>query len=366
MTGPVRDTAAVVGIGMTTLSRKSCCSVLQLAVEAAELALADAGLAAADVDAVLSYHLNDSAPAPYVAHSLGMNRLGWHNDIYGGGTQAASILGDAAMLITSGLARRVLVYRALNGRSGKRMSQVPLRVGAGAEEQFTLPYGMLGPVHLFALAAQRWLSDRGLGPDALGHVVVSSRARAADNPRAVLRMPMTLEEHAASPMVASPLRRPDCCLETDGAAAVIVAPARDFPDAPRLRAVVRGGGSGSSTMDKADDVSRVFSAYLAPSLYQAAGMAPRDIDVAMLYDAYSFLVLAQLEDFGFCDRGEVPSLLGSGAPVVNPNGGLLSEGYVHGLNNVLEAVRQLRAGATVALVTGFGGSYGSAAILTRS
>ena len=145
-----------------------------------------------------------------------------------------------------------------------------------------------------------------------------------------------------------------------------MAPAGEFPDAPRLRAVVRGGGGGSSTMDKADDVSRVFSAYLAPSLYQAAGMTPRDIDVAMLYDAYSFLVLAQLEDFGFCGRGEVPALLGPGAPVVNPNGGLLSEGYVHGLNNVLEAVRQLRAGATVALVTGFGGSYGSAAILTRS
>jgi len=365
VTGPVRDTAAVVGIGMTTLSRKSGCSVLELAVQAAELALEDAGLAAADVDAVLSYHMNDSAPVPYVARSLGMGRLGWHNEIYGGGTQAASILGDAAMLISSGQARRVLIFRALNGRSGKRMSQVPLRVGAGAEEQFTMPYGMLGPVHLFALAAQRWLSDRGLGPDALGHVVASSRARAADNPRAVLRLPMTLEEHAASPMVASPLRRADCCLETDGAAAVIVAPAGEFPDAPRLRAVVRGGGSGSSTMDKTDDLSRVFSAYLAPSLYQAAGMTPRDIDVAMLYDAYSFLVLAQLEDFGFCGRGEVPALLGPGAPVVNPNGGLLSEGYVHGLNNVLEAVRQLRGGATVALVTGFGGSYGSAAILVR-
>jgi acetyl-CoA acetyltransferase len=351
---------------MTPLSRESGCSVLQLAVQAAELALEDAGLAATDIDAVLSYHLNDSAPVPYVARSLGMRQLGWHNEIYGGGTQAASILGDAAMLVSSGLARRVLIYRALNGRSGKRMSQVPLRMGAGAEEQFTLPYGMLGPVHLFALAAQRWLSDRGFGPEVLGDVVISSRGRAADNPRALLRKPMTLEEYLASPMVAAPLRRPDCCLETDGAAAVIVTPAGDAPDAPRLRAVVRGGGSGSSTMDKTDDVSRVFSAYLAPSLYRAAGMAPANVDVAMLYDAYSYLVLAQLEDFGFCGHGEAPALLGPGGPLVNPNGGLLSEGYVHGLNNVLEAIRQLRAGASVALVTGFGGSYGSAAILTRS
>jgi acetyl-CoA acetyltransferase len=364
VTSPMRDTAALVGIGMTPLSRESGRSVLQLAVEAAELALQDAGFAAGDIDAVLSYHMNDSAPVPYVARSLGIDPLGWHNEIFGGGTQSASILGDAAMLITSGLARRVLIFRALNGRSGKRMSQAPLRMGAGAEEQFTLPYGMLGPVHLFALAAQRWLSDRKLGPETLGHVVVSSRAHGAGNTRAMLRTPMTLDEYLASPMVASPLRRADCCLETDGAAAVIVASARDFPDAPRLRAVVRGGGSGSSTMDKTDDVARVFSAYLAPSLYQAARMAPRDVDVAMLYDAYSFLVLAQLEDFGFCGRGETPTF-GLGAPVVNPNGGLLSEGYVHGLNNVLEAVRQLRAGASVALVTGFGGSYGSAAVLAR-
>jgi acetyl-CoA acetyltransferase len=364
VTSPMRDTAALVGIGMTPLSRESGRSVLQLAIEAAELALQDAGLAAADIDAVLSYHMNDSAPVPYVARSLGIDPLGWHNEIFGGGTQSASILGDAAMLIASGLARRVLVFRALNGRSGKRMSQASLRMGAGAEEQFTLPYGMLGPVHLFALAAQRWLSDRKLGPEVLGHVVVTSRAHAAGNTRAMLRKPMTFEEYLASPMVASPLRRADCCLETDGAAAVIVASARDFPDAPRLRAVVRGGGSGSSTMDKTDDVSRVFSAYLAPSLYEAAAMAPRDVDVAMLYDAYSFLVLAQLEDFGFCGRGETPTF-GLGAPVVNPNGGLLSEGYVHGLNNVLEAVRQLRAGASVALVTGFGGSYGSAAVLAR-
>ena len=366
MTSTVRDTAAVVGIGMTTLSRNSGFSVLELAVQAAELALEDAGLTAADVDAVLSYHMNDSAPVPYVARSLGIGRLGWHNEIYGGGTQAASILGDAAMLISSGLARRVLVFRALNGRSGKRMSQVPLRVGAGAEEQFTLPYGMLGPVHLFALAARRWLSDRGLGTEVLSDVVINSRARAAGNPRALLRKPMTIEEYLASPMVAEPLRRVDCCLETDGAAALIMAPARDVPDAPRMHAVVRGGDGGSSTMDKTDDVSRIFSAYLAPSLYRAAGMTPRDVDVAMLYDAYSFLVLAQLEDFGFCDRGEPPGLPGPDGPLVNPNGGLLSEGYVHGLNNVLEAIRQLRAGASVALVTGFGGSYGSAAILTRS
>ena len=117
---------------------------------------------------------------------------------------------------------------------------------------------------------------------------------------------------------------------------------------------MRGGGPGSSTMDKAADLTTTFSAYVAPALYAAAGMKPGDVDVALLYDAYSYLVPQQLADFGL-----------DPAVPVNPHGGLLSEGYVHGLNNVAEAVRQVRAGAETALVTGFGGSYGSAAVLVR-
>jgi acetyl-CoA acetyltransferase len=132
-------------------------------------------------------------------------------------------------------------------------------------------------------------------------------------------------------------------------------------------------------MDKADDVTRIFSSYVAGPLYDAAGMKPGDIDVSLLYDAYSWLVPRQLEDFGLVPRGELAATLGpvprgiasDGSSPVNPHGGLLSEGYVHGLNNVAEAVRQLRGdgtsqvrGASVALCTGFGGGYGSAAILT--
>jgi acetyl-CoA acetyltransferase len=330
---------------MTALTRDSGRSVLELAVEASTAALADAGLAPSDVDAVLSYHLGDSVPVLYLARVLGVRRLGWHNEIYGGGSQSASILGDAAMLIDAGVARTVLIYRALNGRSGKRLGQAALRVGDGAEDQFTLPYGMLGPVHLFALAAQRYGGD-------FADVVIRSRAAAASNPRALRRTPMTREDYLASPMVASPLRRADCCQETDGACALVVTAADRAPGGPRIHAVVRGGGPGSSTMDKADDVGRIFSAYVAPALYEAAGMKPADIDVALLYDAYSFLVPRQQEDFEL-----------DAAVPVNPHGGLLSEGYVHGLNNVAEAVRQVRAGVGVALCTGFGGSYGSAAVL---
>lgn len=359
--------AAIAGIGMTELSRESGRTELDLAVEAARRALDDAGVERPD--AIMSYHLSDSAPVLYVARRLGLERLGWHNEIYGGGSQSASILGDAAMLIDAGLAETVLVYRALNGRSGRRLNALGLRLGEGNEEQFTHPYGMAGPVHQFALAAQRYLHDTGLTERHLYAVVARSREHAAGNPRALRRAPLSADEYLASPVVAAPLRRVDCCQETDGGCALVITSARRAPAAPRIQAVVRGGGPGASTMDKAADVTRIFSAYVAPSLYEAAGMRSGDIDVALLYDAYSWLVPRQLEDFGLVARPELAGGLtpdaGSILDMVNPHGGLLSEGYVHGLNNVAEAVRRLRGGAgEVALCTGFGGSYGSAAIMT--
>src|SRR5688572_28893242 len=133
---PFAGRAAVAGIGMTALSRQSGRTELELAVEACRAACADAGIGPGDVDAVLSYHMNDSAPVVQVARALGIERLGWHNDIAGGGTQAASILGYAAMLVHAGLARNILIFRALNGRSGKRMNTV----STGPQERFS--YGM--------------------------------------------------------------------------------------------------------------------------------------------------------------------------------------------------------------------------------
>ncbi|GAA1544786.1 lipid-transfer protein [Actinomadura kijaniata] len=367
--------AAVAGVGMTALTRASGRTELQLAVEAARAALDDAGIDRPD--AILSYHLGDSAPVLYVARELRMPEIGWHNEIYGGGTQSASVLADAAMLIDAGLAGNVLVYRALNGRSGKRMNALGLKLGEGTEEQFTHPYGMAGPVHQFALAARRYLHDTGLTEVHTHAVVAQSREHAFRNGRAIRHERLDLDAYLAGPMVAAPLRRLDCCQETDGACALVVTRAERAPDAPRIHAVVRGGGPGASAMDRADDVTRIFSGHLAAPLYEAAGMKPDHIDVALLYDAYGWLVPRQLEDFGLVGRADLAAALGSreiawnGRVPVNPHGGLLSEGYVHGLNNVAEAVRQLRGtgtnqvpGAGVALCTGFGGSYGSAAILT--
>ncbi|RYE44686.1 MAG: acetyl-CoA acetyltransferase [Hyphomicrobiales bacterium] len=371
---------AVSGIGMTEISRRSGVSPLQLALTASRSAIRDAGLADSDIDGVLSYHMADSAPVNTVAEHLGLSPETWTNEIYGGGTQSASILGDAAMLIHSGTATNVLVFRALNGRSGKRMGQAAIRV-AGGETQFTIPFGMAGPVNLFAMAATRWMNDTGATEEDLASVVCQSRQLAASNPRALIHAPITCDEYRASPFVSTPLRRVDCCQETDAGAALVVSRAdiadAVSPNSPRIGAVVRGGGVGSSSMDKAADLSAIFSRYVARKLWKLSGLRPADVDVAMLYDAYSPIVLQQLEDFGFCGVGgsgefvRSGNTLPSGTLPVNPHGGLLSEGYIHGFNNVLEAVRQLRGTAAshqvesphVALCTGFGGSYGSATIL---
>lgn len=372
-------TTAVSGIGMTDISRRSGVSPLQLALAASRSAIQDAGLDVSDIDGVLCYHMADSAPVNAVAEHLGLPPEIWTNEVYGGGTQSASILGDAAMLIHSGTATNVLVFRALNGRSGKRMGQASIRV-AGGETQFTIPFGMAGPVNLFALAATRWMHDSGATAEDLASVVRQSRQLAASNPRALVRAPITWDEYLASPLVSTPLRRADCCQETDAGAALIVSRVDIAdsvrPNSPRIATVVRGGGVGSSSMDKADDLSAIFSRFVARKLWKLSGLRPVDVDVAMLYDAYSPTVLQQLEDLGFCGVGESGELVRSGSTLpsgslpVNPHGGLLSEGYVHGLNNVLEAVRQLRGTASsqvesphVALCTGFGGSYGSATIL---
>lgn len=374
--------AAIVGVGWTPFSRAAPGSVLDLALEAIEAALADSGLYSSDIDGLLSYHLGDSVPVTTVARPLGLPGLRWHNDIYGGGSQSASILWDAAQAIDNGLADTIVIYRALKGRSGKRMGQISHGSVDGNEEQFLLPYGYRGPVNTFALTAQRWLHQRQLDADALSTVVTQQRKHATSNTRALFQEPLTTEQYFSAPMIASPLRRLDCCLETDGACALVVTSARRAAQLSHnpvlIHSAVRGGGPGGTYWDKAESLDRVFSSFIADDLYRFSGHTPADIDVAYLYDAYSFLVPAQLEDFGFCARGEAVDFIqqgetqAGGALPTNSNGGMLSEGYVHGLNNIVEAVLQLRGtqgsrqlqGAKTALCSGFGGRFGSAAILT--
>jgi acetyl-CoA acetyltransferase len=216
----------------------------------------------------------------------------------------------------------------------------------------------------------------------LGTVAVQLRANAAANERAMMRSPITIDDYFSSRWIAEPFRLLDCCQETDGACAVVVsrsdrAADRPWPPVYISSFAIGGAGAPAIPLDRYPDYTTSFAAHIASGLYRRAGIGPEEIDVAAIYDAFTFLVVVQLEDFGFCKKGEGGAFVEDGqiAPTgripVGTNGGLLSEGYVHGLNNLFEAVSQLRGradrrqidGARVALVSGWGANVGSALIL---
>ena len=372
---------AISGIGHTDYSRDSKRSVLQLAGEAARKAIEDAGLRAADIDAVLCYHLNDSPLSRDVAAALGIPALNWWNDSYAGGSHTCRIIGEAAMVVGSGVARHVLCYRALNGCSGQRMGQLNVGETAGVH-QFMTPHGFGTPVQIFAMAARRHMHEYGTTKCQMGAVALAMRANASSNPRAMRREPLTMDEYLASRPVAEPFSVLDCCQETDGACAIVVSRAESVPTERRVRisGLVHGANAGGRfPFDRCDSLSESAFARLGEMLYRQAGLSPAEIDAAQLYDAFTFEVIMQLEDFGFCKRGEGGAFVEagrialSGELPVNTHGGLHSEGYVQGLNSVLEAVLQVRGEAGACqirearhvLVTGFGFSAGGAMIVSR-
>jgi len=374
------DKAAIVGVGTTSFSFDSGKTVMQLAEEAVHNALQDAGLGVESINGMLSYQLNDSVNVTSLTQQLNIPSLRWHNDIQGGGTQSASILGDAAMAIDAGLADTIVIFRALNGRSGKRMGQIP--TGHSTEQEFMLPYGFLGPLNLCALSAQYYLHQHHYSAEDIAPLIIQQRQHASLNDKALRQKAITLDDYLQSPVIASPLRKLDCCLETDGACALVITSAKQAKTLTQppvyISACVRGGINDTSN-GGTYNFKQNFSDFVAPLLYQESGFTPQDIDIAFLYDAYSYLVLKQLEDFGFCAPREAAAFIRQGDTSLtgklplNTHGGLLNEAYVHGLNNIVEAVLQLRHSAGsrqtnnpgIALCTGFGGSYGSAAILSR-
>ena len=381
-----RNRSAITGMGYTPFSRKSGLPVEALALQASLAAIQDAGLAPRDIDGVVSYGVGDTAPVRSVAQALGLEASNWYVDLFGGGSFSCLSVANAAMAVSLGLCKHVLVYRALNGRSGQRFGRSSSAglPSVGGAEQFSVPFGQLAPVQSYGMLARRHMIEYGTTTEHFGHVAVTLRANAASNERAIMREPITLEDHRESRWIAEPFRLLDCCQETDGACALVVSRseiARDLPHPPVHLSSYAIGGRGASALspDKVEDFTTFFPAHIAPGLYERAGIEVGDIDLAALYDAFSFLIIAQLEDFGFCAKGEGGPFVAEGhirpqgTIPVGTNGGLLSEGYVHGLNNVLEAVSQLRGdagarqveGVEVALASGWGANVGSALVLTR-
>jgi acetyl-CoA acetyltransferase len=363
-----RDQAAIAGIGYTPFSRNSGVSTLTLAIDAITNALDDAGLTVDDVDALATHRVGDSTPPWVVAPALGIPEITWYLDQFGGGSVSHAVIGQAAMAVASGAARTVVCYRAINARSEFRMGGTGRGPAPIFDAQYQAPYGHLAPPQQFAIFTRAHMIKYGTTHEQLGQVAVGQRANAVKNPRALKRDPITLDDYLASRWIAEPLRLLDCCLETDGACAIVITSAgraRDLPVRPVLISGAVWGGGDSFFSGQGGDFTVSEAARIAPRLYAMAGAGPEDIDVAELYDCFTYSVIVQLEDYGFCPKGEGGPYAASGATrldgalPVNTHGGFLSEGYVHGINHVAEAVSQLRgtagdrqvAGAEVALST---------------
>ncbi|TQK53169.1 acetyl-CoA acetyltransferase [Streptomyces sp. SLBN-118] len=367
-----RDTlggrAAVVGIGATEFSKDSGRSELKLAVEAVHAALDDAGLSPADVDGLVTFTM-DTSPEITVAQAAGIGELSFFSRIHYGGGAACATVQQAALAVASKIAEVVVCYRAFNERSGRRFGSGVQHREPSAEGTalgWNLPFGLLTPASWVAMAAQRYLHTYGLTPDAFGHVAVTGRRHAANNPAAYFYgKPITLADHAASRWIVEPLRLLDCCQETDGGQAIVVTSterARDLRQPPAvIVAAAQGAGRAQEQMTSfyRDDLTGLPEmGVVARQLWATSGLAPGDIDVGIIYDHFTPFVLMQLEEFGFCEPGEAAEFVAADALPLNTHGGQLGEAYLHGMNGIAEAVRQLRgtsvnqiSGASRALVT---------------
>ncbi|MEU0408076.1 lipid-transfer protein [Streptomyces griseorubiginosus] len=347
--------AAIAGIGATEFSKDSGRSELRLAAEAVRAALDDAGLSPADVDGMVTFTM-DTSPEITVAQACGIGELSFFSRVHYGGGAACATVQQAALAIAAGVAEVVVCYRAFNERSGRRFgSGVQHREPSaeGVALGWSLPFGLLTPASWVAMAAQRYLHTYGLTPEAFGHVAVTDRRYAATNPAAWFHgRPITLADHAASRWIAEPLRLLDCCQETDGGQAIVVtslARARDLANRPAvIAAAAQGAGRAQEQMTSfyRDDLTGLPEmSVVARSLRHTCGLGPEDIDVAILYDHFTPFVLMQLEEFGFCGRGEAADFVREDRLPLNTHGGQLGEAYLHGMNGIAEAVRQVRGTA---------------------
>ncbi|RZQ63148.1 lipid-transfer protein [Amycolatopsis suaedae] len=381
--------AAIAGIGATEFSKDSGRSELRLACEAVRSAVLDAGLSLSDVDGLVSFTMDGNSEIA-VARELGIGELSFFSRVHYGGGAAAATVQQAAMAVATGVADIVVAYRAFNERSGQRFGQVQAAAAqqvnsSGVDNSFHYPMGIATPAATVAMVARRYLHAYGATSEDFGRVAVLDRKHAATNPNAWFHgKPITLADHQASRWVAEPLHLLDCCQESDGGVALVITSAeraRDLAHPPAVvAAAAQGSGSDQYVMTSyyRDDLAALPEmGVVATQLWAQAGLGPSDVDVAVLYDHFTPYVLMQLEELGFCGRGEAKDFVASGALELdgtlplNPHGGQLGEAYIHGMNGIAEGVRQIRGtavnqvpGASAVLVTAGTGVPTSGLVLT--
>jgi len=355
--------AAIVGLGATEFSKNSGRTEIRLAMEATLQALADAGIDPAEVDGFSSYSI-DKVPEYEIARLLGANNVKFFSQVpHGGGAACAPIL-HAAMAVATGIAKTVVVYRAMNERSWYRFGNGNYGFGSSPIVEnvnygWYMPYGFHTPAAWVGMFAQRYMHAYGATSEDFGRVAVAARDFAATNPAAFFHgKPITLADHQASRWICEPLHLLDCCQESDGAVAMVITSSERARDLRQKPVVIKGAAQGLS------DGQQIMTSYfreditglpemglVARQLWQQSGLSAEDIQTAVIYDHFTPFVLPQLEEFGFAPRGEAKDFIRAGEHArggrlpINTHGGQLGEAYIHGMNGVAEGVRQVRGSA---------------------
>ena len=355
----LKDEAVIVGIGQTKYTKNSGVSELALASEAVRNAIDDAGLVPSDIDGLTTFLLDNNDEIE-VARSVGIGDIKLFSRIGYGGGAATSIVHQATMAIATGTCDYVVAYRALNGRSGQRYSQ-----GVSGDIVTTdlihwswyMPWGLLTPASWVAMFTQRYMHEYGARADDLGQIALSTRNHAVNNPDAFFyERPLSEEDYSTARMICDPLRLYDCCQETDGGCAVVITSPERARDLRHPGAQIRGVACAAAAEQEQmtsfyrDDITTLPEMdQVAEQIYDQSGLGPQDIDAAVIYDAFTSIVLFQLESFGFCKVGEAKDFVQEGSLSAkggrlptNTHGGQLSEAYIHGVNGIVEGTRLIR------------------------
>ncbi len=350
----LKDKYCIVGIGETEFSKNSGRTTRAMAVEAMRKAILDAGLKASDVDGVLSYQNGDSTFAPFVAPDLGI-RLNFYMDVVGGGSSTEALIGLAIGAIEAGMCKTVALFRSMNGYTEVRIGGTGTRSAAPVRgpDLAQVPFGMRSAGQNFAPTFMRHMYDYGTTSEQVAHVKQAHSKHAANNPKAFEKKRVTVQDVVSSRWICEPLHLLDCCLETDNATCLIVTSADRAKDLRQRPAYIMGV-AGRVSKPRLDfhwahgPISRVAGYYAKDIVFGQAGITPEDVHVTGSYDAFTFTTMLQLEEYGFCKKGEGGHYVSSGIIELggkrpnNTSGGHLCEGYTHGMAMVVENVRQLR------------------------
>lgn len=380
----LKDKAAITGVGDTAYGRGSGKSVWRLQLECSLAAIADAGLKPTDIDGLITYGLSPVVAEDFVTN-FGLKDLRFSATTPLGGASCVAAVQAAAAAVAAGICNHVLIPI---GRNGYSDSRIAARLAAMPQfrviNEFEAPLGAIAPAQLYAPMARRHMELYGTTSRQLAEIAVTTRHHAGLNGNATMTAPISIEDHQNSRMISDPLRLLDCSLESDGGAAVIVSAADRAKDMRKPRVLISGIAEGHpdspSTITQRPDLTTLGLAKAAPRAFQMAGVTPKDIQVAEIYDCFTYIVLCQLEDLGFCKKGEGGAFVENGALGLNgrlptnTHGGLLSQSHVVGMNHIVELARQLRGeagaaqvkGAELGLCTGYGDlGDGTVAIMRR-